>query len=200
MPADEFSSIFFNPLPLVSIVPPIPLRIQALFRPLLCFLAQANANDFSAERQKYLKRNLRLNGLFIVSNRQRNVRIFVCYGSYCYPKRIVNNETELELEREKYTLFRCRISAGNFQLSLPLSPSIHTLFVVRAYWVKVICGCKSFIEATKLSDSVKSINKIVWQCECVVRQKDITTYFDCDEQQYYVKCVGNSNLTDLFST
>lgn len=95
--------------------------------------SQANANDFSAERQKYLKRNLRLNGLFIVSNRQRNVRIFVCYGSYCYPKRIVNNETELELEREKYTLFRCRISAGNFQLSLPLSPSIHTLFVVRAY-------------------------------------------------------------------
>lgn len=91
--------------------------------------SQANANDSSAERQKYLKRNLRLNGLFIVSNRQRNVRIFVCYGSYCYPKRIVNNETELELEREKYTLFHCRISAGNFQLSLPLSPSIHTLFV-----------------------------------------------------------------------
>lgn len=112
---------------------------------------------------KCLKRNLRLNGLFIAWNRH-NVMctstyyfIWICYGCFTvFPNELLMNR----LAKEKSAHSWARIPRC-------------TSWALSSVCVCVCVFCQSFIEATKLSPSVKSINKMVpiWRdcngkCHC----------------------------------
>lgn len=105
-------------------------------------------------------------------------------------------------KREKYKYTHTQTLSFQFQnenhiFHLSSSLSFFHTFMLR--WVQLMCGCKSFIEATKLSTSVKSINKTLWQCMFDARNEEFA-YFDCDKQQYYANYLKFSENSTFLLT